>query len=75
MRKCKRCKTKEAVIGSLNCKKCNDRNTLHTANFVENLRAAKSEPNCECNSNANYGAYGGLGSEWDTGIAGHLENM
>lgn len=75
MRTCKRCKVNEAEKGSLNCKKCNEKNKKHTAKLAEENKAKKLHSSDVIKSLANYGAYGGLGCEWDKGVAGHLENL
>jgi len=71
MRNCKRCKTNESIKGSLNCSSCDERNKRHTAKMIadSNAKVSYSKPLTE------YGSYGGLGSEWDRGLAGHLNNI
>ena len=75
MRTCKRCATNEAVKGSLNCEKCNERNRKHTAKLTAESKAKNLHIPVVSKSLADYGAYGGLGSEWEKGVAGHLENL
>lgn len=75
MRTCKRCKTNEAEKGSLNCEKCNERNRKHTDKLIAESKAKKLHIPVVSKSLDNYDAYGGLGCEWDTGIAGHLDNL
>lgn len=75
MRTCKRCKTNEAVKGSSNCERCNERNRKHTAKLIADGKAKNLHTPVVSKSLADYGAYGGLGSEWETGIAGHLDNL
>ncbi len=75
MRTCKRCKTNEAEKGSLNCEKCNERNRKHTAKLTSESKAKNLHIPVVGKSLADYGAYGGLGNEWETGIAGHCENF
>ena len=75
MRNCKRCKNNEAEKGSLNCEKCNERNKKHTAKLLAESKAKKMHIPAVSKSLDNYGAYGGLGCEWDTGVAGHLEHL
>ena len=75
MRTCKRCKTNEAVKGSLNCEKCNDRNRKHTAKLTAESKAKKLHTPVVSKSLADYGAYCGFGNEWEKGVAGHLENL
>lgn len=73
MRNCKRCKANEAEKGSLNCEKCNERNDRHTAKLIaesKNLHIPAVSK-----SSAYYGDHGGFGSEWDKGVAGHLDNL
>jgi hypothetical protein len=75
MRTCKRCKTNEVVKGLLNCEKCDKRNRKHTAKMIADSKAKNLHIPVVSKSLVNYGAYGGLGCEWDKGIAGHLENL
>ena len=75
MRNCKRCKTNEAVKGSLNCEKCNERNRKHTSKLTAESKVKKMYVPDDRISLDDYCAYGGLGSEWDEGIAGRLENL
>lgn len=75
MRTCKRCKTNEAAKGSLNCKRCNERNRKYTAKLIADGKARNLHIPVVGKSLAAYGAYGGLGREWDKGVAGHLENL
>ena len=75
MRTCKRCKTNEAEKGSLNCEKCNERNRNHTAKLIAESKAKNLHISVVSKSLAAYGAYGGLGNEWEKGVAGHLENL
>ena len=75
MRTCKRCKSNESVKGSLNCEKCNERNIKHTAKMIADGKSKKMHIHVVSKSLDDYGAYGGLGSEWDKGEAGHLENI
>lgn len=75
MRICKRCKTNEAVKGSLNCDKCNERNRKYTATFISEINLQKKHSSVVGKSINGYDAYGGLGREWDKGVAGHLENF
>lgn len=58
---CKRCKTNEAEKGSLNCEKCNKRNSEVT---LKKMLASNAEiiKKSECAA-----AYGGLGSELESG--------
>ena len=66
MRTCKRCKTNEAVKGSLNCEKCNERNRKHTAKLITESKAKNLHIPVVVKSLA-YGAFGGLGSELESG--------
>ena len=75
MRNCRRCKSNEAEKGSLNCEKCNERNERHNAKLIAESKAKNLHIPAVSKSLANYGAYGGLGNEWEKGIAGHLENL
>lgn len=75
MRTCKRCKTNEAVKGSLNCERCNEKNRKHTAKLIADGNAKNLHIPAISKSLEDYGAYGGLGSEWEKGVAGHLENL
>jgi hypothetical protein len=68
MRICKRCKTNEATKGSLNCEKCDERNRKHTAKLIAVCEVKIISKGVDC-------AYGGLGNEWEKGVAGHLENL
>jgi hypothetical protein len=70
MRICKRCKVGETIKGSLNCKKCNEYNEKKTKNIIANLIVEKQNT-----TNLRVPVYGGLGCEWDKGVAGHLENL
>lgn len=66
MRNCRRCKDSEAKKGSLNCKKCNERNRKHTAKLISESKAKDLHIPVVSKSLA-YGAYGGLGSELESG--------
>jgi len=68
MRNCKRCKVANPETGSTNCAKCNERNERHTANLIASSANVIKVKN-------NYPVYGGLGSEWDSGVAGHMDNF
>ena len=65
MRTCKRCKTNEAVKGSLNCERCNERNRKHTDKSIAESKAKNLHMPVVSKSLAGYGAYGGLGKEMD----------
>ena len=67
MRTCKRCKTNEAEKGSLNCEKCNERNRKRTAKMIADSKAKKLHIPVVSKSLADYDAYGGLGSELESG--------
>ena len=69
-RNCKRCKDNEAEKGSLNCVKCNERNSIHTAKLISQNKAKKLH-----SKSSSYASHGGLGNEWEKGVAGHLENL
>ena len=75
IRTCKRCKTNEAEKGSLNCKKCNERNERYNAKLLIESKVKNLHIPVVSKSLANYEAHGGLGSEWEKGIAGHLSNL
>lgn len=67
MRICKRCKINDSEYGSLNCSKCNKRNDHFNENLVSNKTA---KPPVKENTQSI-----DIGSEWDKGVAGHLENI
>lgn len=62
MRTCKRCKTNEATNGSLVCEKCNERNKKHIAILI-----AQNQSIHTAKKSLDYDAYGGLGSELESG--------
>ena len=66
MRTCKRCKTNEAAKGSLNCEKCNEKNTKRTAKLIAESKA-KNLHITNVSKSLAYGAFGGLGSELESG--------
>ena len=65
MRNCKRCKINEAVIGSLNCQKCKDRNDRHNNKLIAENKQKILKSDSSSKPSATYGAYGGLGREID----------
>jgi hypothetical protein len=72
MRICKRCRTNEAKKFSLNCEKCNERNRRYTAKLIAESNAKSLHIPVVSKSLVDYGAHGGLGNEWEKGVAGHL---
>ena len=75
MRNCNRCKNNEAEKGSLNCERCNERNERHNIKLIAENKAKNLHIPVVSKSLVDYGAYGGLGNEWEKGVAGHLENL
>ena len=67
IRTCKICRSREAAKASLNCEKCNNKVFKKTIIIPDTQFSRKSNTALE--------AYGGLGNEWETGIAGHCENF
>lgn len=67
MRTCIRCKTKEAVKGSKLCDKCKERNEKHNAKLITDRIAKNLHISVVSNSLASSDAYGGLGSELESG--------
>ena len=63
MRTCKRCKTNEAAKGSLNCEKCNEKNTKRTAKLIAESKAKNLHIPVVSKSLA----FGGLGYELESG--------
>lgn len=66
MRACKRCKTNKAAKGLLNCKKCNEINKEHTAKLITDSKV-KNLHIPVVSKSLDYGAFGGLGSELESG--------
>lgn len=66
MRTCKRCETNEAVKGSLNCEKCNERNRKYTAKLTAESKTKNLHITVVSKSLAD-DAYGGLGFELESG--------
>lgn len=67
MKTCKRCKTNKAEKGSTLCNKCIERNKKYNAKLIANIKAKNSCVSIINKSLASYDAYGGLGSELESG--------
>jgi len=67
MRTCIRCKTKEAVKGSKLCNKCIERNEKYNAKLIADRKAKNLHISVVSKSLVSYDAYGGLGSELESG--------
>lgn len=65
LRTCRRCKDKEAQVGSTNCKKCDDRNDRHTEKLIAEINENRlRNPTNDIVDDTNE-PYGGLGRELD----------
>ena len=67
MRTCIRCKTKEAIKGSKLCEKCTERNKKYNAKLIADRKAKNLHISVVSKSLASSDAYGGLGSELESG--------